>query len=78
MSTFNYMERYWSEITELRAFEAGAIDYLLMNYFGHTRPNSPSLRTGWYVSGATPDELIKAHDGVSSVARITVCADRSF
>ena len=53
MMTFNYLERYRSEITELRAFEAGEPDDLLMNYFGHTRPNPPSLRTGWYVSGHT-------------------------
>jgi hypothetical protein len=33
MDTSNYLECYLSEIMELRAFEAGAPDYLLMNYF---------------------------------------------
>ena len=33
MGTSNYLERYLSEITALRAFEAGALDCLLMNYF---------------------------------------------
>jgi len=33
MGTSGYLERYLSEITALRVFEAGALDYLLMNYF---------------------------------------------
>jgi hypothetical protein len=33
MATSDYLERDLSEITALRAFEAGALDYLLMNYF---------------------------------------------
>jgi hypothetical protein len=32
MGTSNYLERYLREITALRAFEAGALDHLLMNY----------------------------------------------
>ena len=33
MGTSDYPEGYLSEITALRAFEAGAPDYLLMSYF---------------------------------------------
>jgi hypothetical protein len=33
MGMFNYLERCLSEITALRTFEAGALDYVLMNYF---------------------------------------------
>lgn len=33
MGTSNYLQRYLSEITALRAFEAGALDYSLMNDF---------------------------------------------
>ena len=33
MGTSDYPERYLSEMTALRVFEAGAFDYLLMNYF---------------------------------------------
>jgi len=33
MGTSDYLERYLSEITAPHAFEAGALDYSLMNYF---------------------------------------------
>ena len=33
MGTSDYPEGYLSEITALRAFEAGALDYLLMSHF---------------------------------------------
>jgi len=33
MGTSDYPERCLSEIMALRAFEAGALDYLLLNYF---------------------------------------------
>jgi hypothetical protein len=33
MGTSDYLERYLSEITALRTFEAGTLDYLLMNCF---------------------------------------------
>jgi hypothetical protein len=33
MGASDYLERYLGEMTVLRAFEAGALDYLLINYF---------------------------------------------